>query len=134
MDSSHYQDLEAWRKAMDLVVECHRITRLFPRHDIYKLTRQLQQAAVAATPSAGAVEGREQRHKPEFRRHLSSAYRSLTELETHIHMAQRLDSMGSAETVQLLDRTRRVAHLLNGLVRSLDKANAKANTVDKREK
>jgi len=43
----NYQDLEVWQKAMDLVLDCYRITKKFPRNETYGLANQLQRAAVS---------------------------------------------------------------------------------------
>ena len=42
-----YRDLEVWQKAMDLVVICYEITKMFPNVEVYGLTSQLQRAAVS---------------------------------------------------------------------------------------
>jgi len=42
-----YQDLEAWQKAMDLVVPRHWVTEKFPKNEIYGLTSQLQRATIS---------------------------------------------------------------------------------------
>src|SRR5712675_2046715 len=42
-----YRDSIAWRKAMDLVTEIYRVTRSFPRDELYGLTNQLRRAAVS---------------------------------------------------------------------------------------
>jgi len=84
-----YQDLEVWQKAMDLVVMCYQATKNFPKSEVYGLASQLQRAAVSIP--ANIAEGRERKYSKEFVQHLSIAYSSLAELETHIQIAQRLD-------------------------------------------
>ena len=42
-----YRDLKVWEKAMDLVVESYRITKLLPRHEMFGLIAQIQRAAVS---------------------------------------------------------------------------------------
>jgi four helix bundle protein len=84
-----YRDLEVWQKAMAMVVECYKITKQFPKDEIYGLTFQLRRAAVSIP--ANIAEGRERQHTREFVQHLSIAYGSLAELETHLQIAQRLN-------------------------------------------
>jgi four helix bundle protein len=112
-----YRDLEVWQKAMDLVTECYRITRKFPRSEIYGLTSQLQRAAVSIP--ANIAEGRERHYQKEFIQHLSIAYGSLAELETHFQIAQRLNYIGMDELKELLERSGEVGRMLNGLRKAL---------------
>ena len=112
-----YRDLEVWQKAMDLVMECYRMTQRFPKSEMYGLTSQLQRAAVSVP--ANIAEGQARQHTQEFIQYLSIAYGSLAELETHIQIAQRLDYINATQTEQLLERTGEVGRMLNGLLRSL---------------
>jgi four helix bundle protein len=114
-----YRDLEVWQKAMDLVVECYRITNKFPRSELYGLTSQLRRAAVSV-PS-NIAEGRERQHTKEFVQHLAIAYGSLAELETHLQIAQRLNYLDSSQVRRVLEKTSEVGRMLNGLRRSLGK-------------
>ena len=117
MNSRSYRDLEVWQKAMDLVVECYRLTKDFPKSEVYGLVSQMQRAAVSIP--ANIAEGQGRQYKQEFVQHLSIAYGSLAELETHIQIAQRLCYIQPDEAQQLLDRAGQVGRLLNGLLRSL---------------
>jgi four helix bundle protein len=83
-----YQDLEVWQKAMDLVVICYQMTKRFPKSEIYGLASQLQRAAVSVL--ANIAEGRQRQSSKEFLHHLSIAYGSLAEVETHAQIAGRL--------------------------------------------
>ena len=121
MSNKGYQDLEVWQKAMDLVVLCYQATKVFPKSEVYGLANQLQRAAVSI-PS-NIAEGRERKHKKEFVQHLSIAYSSLAELETHIQIAQRLDYISSDKTKRLLEMTGEIGRMLNGLRKSIEKRN-----------
>ncbi len=117
MDLKSYRDLEVWQKAMDLVVECYKITKNFPESEIYGLTSQLRRAAVSIP--ANIAEGRERQHTKEFLQHLSIAYGSLAELETHLQIAQRLNYLDIAHVDQVLEKTAEIGRMINGLRRSL---------------
>jgi len=103
---------------MDLVVECYQITRNFPKNEIYGLTSQLQRAVVSI-PS-NIAEGRERQHRKEFLQHLSIAYGSLAELETHIQIAKRLDYLNANQEKELIGKTAEIGRMINGLRRSLE--------------
>jgi four helix bundle protein len=117
MEGRSYRDLELWQRAMDLVVECYGATKKPPDSELYGLISQIRRAAVSVP--ANVAEGQGRQHRPEFIQHLSIAYGSLTELETHIQIARRLNYLKNDEERCLLQRTGEVGRLLNGLLRFL---------------
>ncbi len=119
MDVRSYRDLEVWQKAMDLVVMCYQLTEKFPRSETYGLTGQLRRSAVSIP--ANIAEGRERQHSKEFLHHLSVAYSSLAELETHVQIAERLSYINGNHLRQVLDKTAEIGRMLNGLRRSIEK-------------
>ncbi len=114
-----YRDLEVWQKAMDLVVECYRITRNFPKSETYGLASQLQRSAVSIP--ANIAEGQARQHTKEYLHHLSIAYGSLAELETHLQIAKRLSYLDTDSFDQLMDNASAVGRMLNGLRKALEK-------------
>lgn len=114
-----YRDLEVWQKAMDLVVICYQMTNTFPKNETYGLASQLQRAAVSV-PS-NIAEGRQRQHSKEFLQHLSIAYASLAEVETHVQIAGRLNYADKNQINSVLDKTAEIGRMLNGLRRSIEK-------------
>ena len=114
-----YRDLEVWQKAMDLVVMCYQTTKKFPKNEIYGLASQLQRAVVSVP--ANIAEGRQRQHSKEFLQHLSIAYGSLAEVETHVQIAGRLNYMHEDQISKLLGKTAEIGKMLNGLRRSIEK-------------
>lgn len=114
-----YHDLLVWQKAIDLVVDCYRLTGLFPRTETYGLASQLQRAAVSV-PS-NIAEGAGRGHTREFIRHLGIARGSLFEAETQVIIAHRLGYAGRETTDPLLDSVAEVGRMLHGLIASLER-------------
>lgn len=112
-----YRDLEVWQRAMDIAVECYRLTGSFPASETYGIVAQIRRAA--ASVPANIAEGRGRRSTSDFIRYLNIAYGSLVELETHLMLASRLDYMDSQIMEELLTRTGKIGKMLNGLRRSL---------------
>ncbi len=111
-----YKDLKVWQKAMDLVIESYRLTKLLPKSETYGLASQTQRAAVSIPANIAEGHGRE--HLGDYLRHLSIARGSLMELETHLLIMTRLyipidEVKGTFEMVRELDR------MLSGLAKSL---------------
>jgi|ERR1043166_1417022 four helix bundle protein len=117
MKVKNYQELIAWQKAMDLVVEVYTISRAFPREETYVLTNQIRRAAVSV-PS-NIAEGQGRRTTADFLRHLSIAYGSLREVETQILIANRLRYLAQETCQDLMKSAGEVGRLLNGLMSSL---------------
>lgn len=113
----NYKDLVAWQKAMELVVACYAASRCFPAHEQYGLSSQLQRSAVSVP--ANIAEGQGRQHTAEFLNHLSIAYGSLMEVETHVQIAMRLNYIDENQAQNLLQQTAEAGRLLNGLMRSL---------------
>lgn len=112
-----YRDLVAWQKAVDLVAEVYRITRSFPKDEIYGLTSQLRRAAVSI-PS-NIAEGQGRLSKGEFRQFLGQARGSVLEVETQAIIARRLGFLEDAAAENVLSRSAEVNRILNGLLESL---------------
>jgi four helix bundle protein len=117
MDIKSYRELEVWQKAMDLALECYKITKTFPKSETYGLSSQVQRAAVSIP--ANIAEGRGRWHTKEFIQHLSIANGSLAELETYILFAERLDYLKKDLLDQMMHKTAEVGRMINGLQRSL---------------
>ena len=83
-----HRNLNAWKKAMDLVVTIYQATANFPKEEIYGLTSQLRRAAVSV-PS-NIAEGAADRTKQQFSNFLSNAIGSLNEIDTQLDVAFRL--------------------------------------------
>ena len=83
-----YRDLIVWQKGMDLVTEVYRVTRGFPRDELYGLTNQVRRAAVSI-PS-NIAEGHARESTAEYRHFLSIAQGSRAEVETQLLIAVRL--------------------------------------------
>jgi len=112
-----YRDLVAWQKAMDLVTEIYRVSREFPREEIFALTNQLRRAAVSI-PS-NIAEGQGKSSRKEFLYFLGNAKGSLFEVETQILIARNLGYIVEEDLDPLLNLSAEVGRILNGLLASL---------------
>ncbi len=118
MTVKQYSDLVAWQRAMDLVEDVYRITKTFPKEELYGLSSQLRRAAVSIPSNIAEGQSRSSR---EFVHFLAMAHGSLSELETQIAIAERLGYIDSARLVDVSKRTAEVGRLIHGLSRSIEK-------------
>jgi four helix bundle protein len=119
MSIRSYRELEVWKKAMNLVVDCYRLASQFPKTEVYGLASQLQRAAVSVP--ANIAEGQGRSHTKEFLNHLSVAYGSLMEVETHVQIASRLNYLDDSTLGAILEETGQLGRMLNGLIQSLNR-------------
>ena len=112
-----YRDLLVWQKAVDLVVECYRLTETFPKNETYGLVSQIRRSATAVP--ANIAEGHGRDHLGDYLRHISIAKGSLTELETHLIVSERLTLLSKESLSGVLRRSAEIGRMLEGLSKSL---------------
>ena len=117
MAVSNYRELIAWQKAMDLVAEVYRVTRSFPREEMYGLTNQLRRAAVSI-PS-NIAEGQGRGTPGDFLRGLKIANGSRQEVETQILIADRLGFVDPVARDSVLCGCQEVGRIMAGLMNSI---------------
>lgn len=110
-----HHELKAWQEAMELVKEIYRVTRDFPKEEIYGLVSQMRRAAVSIPSNIG--EGAARGGVREFIQFLIIARGSLSELETQLLISKDLGYMRDAPDIQ--ERIDRLFALIGGLLRSL---------------
>ena len=119
MATKSYRDLIVWQKGMDLVEDVYRKTIGFPKEELYGLTSQLRRAAVSI-PS-NIAEGQGRKSTKEFLHHLSIAYGSLCEVETHCLIAHRLGYLERRDLDHLVTQSSEIGRIINGLSSKLPK-------------
>ncbi len=126
MTIQSYRDLLVWQKAMEVVVECYRLSEMFPKTETYGLASQLRRAAVSVPANIAEGQGRE--HLGNYLHHLSIANRSLMEVEPHLLLAEKLLFLTTSQTGAVLAATTEVSRMLSGLTRSLKNIRNKTTT------
>jgi four helix bundle protein len=104
---------------MDLAADVYRLTRGWPRDEVYGLTSQARRA-VAAIP-ANIAEGYGRQSTASYAQFLKIARGSLKELETHLLLAERVGATPPNSCAQVLQQTDELGMMLGGLIRSLGK-------------
>ena len=83
-----------------MVIEIYKISKSFPKDEIYGLSQQIKRAAV--TMPSNIAEGYGRQYNKEYKQFLSIAYGSLCELETQYLLAIDLNYINKSETVENL--------------------------------
>lgn len=89
MKTKSFKDLIVWQKAYKLVMEVYKLTKNFPKDEIYGLSQQMKRSAISI-PS-NIAEGYGRQYDKEYKQFLSIAYGSLCELETQYLISVDLD-------------------------------------------
>lgn len=113
-----YRDLRVWQLGMDLTVNLYQVTKSFPKEELYGLTSQIRRAS--SSIPANIAEGHARGTK-EFLQFLRIAQGSLTEVETHLMIAQRVGILPEENLTELLRMTEQLGRMLNKLRTSLPK-------------
>lgn len=114
-----YRGLRVWQEAMNLATACYRITKNFPREELYGMTSQIRRAS--ASIAANIAEGYGRRTRGEYLQFLYVAQGSLKELETHLLLSRRVQLASEDSFYPLLCQCDSVGRLLGALIRSLEK-------------
>lgn len=112
-----YQDLDVWKKAMDLADRLYDITSSFPKEERYGLASQLTRAGVSL-PS-NIAEGSNRPGTKDFIRFLGISLGSVAEIETQLLIAGRRNFLPMEERDKLLEECSSIGRMLRGLQRSL---------------
>jgi four helix bundle protein len=111
-----YRDLRVWQDAMTLAESCYRLTRHFPRDELFGLTSQIRRAGAPAPANVAEGHGRE--NTGNFIQHLRVSQGSLKELETHLLLAGRVGILPASDLEPVLSQCESLGKMLRALIRS----------------
>ncbi len=116
-----YQQLEVWQRAMNLAALTYRLTKTFPKEEMFGLTSQMRRAA--SSIPANIAEGWGRQGSKEFQQFLRMAQGSLRELETHLLLSERVELCTKDHIQPLLQEATILSKQLLALNRSLQRRN-----------
>ncbi|MEL7087953.1 MAG: four helix bundle protein [Planctomycetota bacterium] len=114
-----YRNLDVWQVVLDLVEEIYRLTKSFPADERCEITSQMRRAAVSVPSNIAEGYGRSSRK--EYRRHVSIANGSLSELKAQFIIAGRLGFVTRDEGKMAWELIQQSGRMLAGLIRSWGK-------------
>jgi four helix bundle protein len=94
-----FQKLVVWQKSHQLTLDIYRITRTYPKEELYGMTSQTRRAA--ASIPANIAEGSGRNSSADLARFLHIAIGSASELEYHLILARDLDIIKKPEQSKL---------------------------------
>lgn len=109
-----FTDLIAWQESHKFVLLIYRITKKFPKEEIFGLTSQMQRAAVSITSNIAEGFGRQMyKEKVQF---YYVAQGSLTEVKNQLIIAKDIGYLQFPEFDQLVEQSNTSHQLLQGLI------------------
>jgi len=108
-----------WKKAHELTLKIYEITKEFPKDELFGLTSQMRRAATSIP--CNIVEGKARGSSKDFKRFLLIARGSLEELKYQIFLSKDLNYINEDKYQEIINITKEVGRLLNGLMVSLEK-------------
>ena len=113
----NFRELKVWAKAHHVTLQLYKVTRSFPKEELYGLTSQIRRSA--ASIGANIAEGCGRGSKREFANFLRVASGSASELEYHLVLAADLEILRSDAYELLVERVIEVKRMLTGFIRKL---------------
>jgi four helix bundle protein len=112
--SKSFKDLVVWQKAHAAVLDIYRLTKGFPKDEIYVLTSQIRRSSISV--AANIAEGFKKKSAPDKLRFFNIAQGSLSETEYYLILA---GDLGYAATNQLLIKTNEVGRLMEKYMQAI---------------
>lgn len=111
-----FTGLHAWQEAHKLVVMVYKLTKQFPKEEIFGITNQLRRAAVSIT--SNIAEGFSRKSYTEKLQFYCTSLGSLTEVQNQLLISRDVEHLSSERFQDAAALTVTVSKLLNGLIKS----------------
>lgn len=116
---NNFYDLDAWKKAHKFILEIYKITKEFPKEELYGITSQLRRAS--SSTAANIAEGFSRYYYNDKIRFYYNARGSISETQSHLFCARDLSFLKEEEFKHLFSSGEEIKKLINGLIRSIER-------------
>ena len=114
--AQNFQDLTVWQKAHQFVLGVYRLSKTFPREEIYGLTSQFRRAAVSV--AANVAEGFKKRGRVDKVRFMNIAEGSLEECRYYLILTRDLGYADPLENVRQLEEVSKLLGSYSAAIRA----------------
>ena len=111
-----FTDLIAWQQAHKLVLSIYKLTKGFPKEELFCIVAQMRRAAISI--SSNIAEGFSRRSYIEKNRFYSISQASLTELQNQLLVARDVKYIKNEEFYEAAALSIYIHKLINGLIKS----------------
>ncbi len=110
-----FTKLDTWKEGHKLVVDIYKVSKTFPKDELFALTSQIRRAAVSIT--SNIAEGFSRNSWKEKVQFYATSMGSLTELENQLLVARDVGYLSQSEFIKLAHQSVRVSKLIGGLIK-----------------
>lgn len=112
----NFRELDVWKKAVELTTAYYKVSKKFPKEEIFGLTSQSRRSLISI--SSNIAEGAGRDSSKQFLQFLSISLASSFEFETQIIVAKNLEYLSQDEFEKIFNELR---HIQNMLVKLINK-------------
>ena len=112
-----FKELRVWQKSIEIVEDIYRMTKNFPKEEMYGLSSQMRKAAISI-PS-NIAEGFKRFHNKEYKQFLHITLVSSAELETQLILSHKLDYVTNKTLLAITEKINQLSKMVTLLMRKL---------------
>ena len=106
-----FESLDVWQETQSLAVDIYKITKTFPKDEMFAMTSQLRRSAYSV--SANIAEGFGRKAKNDKLHFYTMAYGSLLEAKNFLYLSNRLGYINTEELSDMIQHITSCQKLLN---------------------
>jgi len=114
----NFYELDAWKKAHLLAINIYKITKSFPKEELYGVSSQIRRAVSSIT--ANIAEGFSRYHFAEKAKFYYNARASASEVQNFLLLSKDLGYIDKKSCEDMFLECVEIGKLINGLIRSID--------------
>jgi four helix bundle protein len=112
-----FRELQVWQRSHQLTLGIYRVTKKFPKDELFALTSQMRRASVSIP--ANIAEGCGRDGDAELKRFLNIALGSACELDYHLLLATDLGYLAPADSQPLVAEALELRRMLGAFIQKL---------------
>lgn len=112
-----FTELKIWNVGINIAEETYRLTKGYPREEMFGLVSQMRRASVSI--ASNIAEGFNRFSKGDFQRFLGIALGSCGELETQLHLSRNLNFIHETDQKRLSDLIIQEQKMIKGFINNL---------------
>lgn len=111
MAITSFEDLKVWQETQNLAVEVYKVTKQFPKDELFAMTSQLRRAV--SSISANIAEGFGRSTANDKAHFYTMAYGSLLEVKNFLYLAEKLEYITKVDLDRLISKSIECQKLIN---------------------
>lgn len=115
-----YTKIKAWQLTDELALLVYKVTKKFPKSELWGITSQMRRAAVSVP--ANIVEGSARKSRNEYLQFLHIAKSSLAEVSYYIRFTKELGYLETSRYEELWTKSQEGVRTLHGLISYIEKS------------